>query len=424
MKTSRSIFIGDTTTGEHTMNRQICITISIMMFVVIFVAGCSVSMNNQTLLPSPDLSKTPLPITLPMEVATQPTNPTLTLEKTLFSTEIQVTKLHEWLLPSPGPLVFTWAANGEQFIVTPAGSSTGNPAGGAVMFDANSLNEIWRLEPQGIALHLSNAAFSPSGNSLALYAGGIHILNSSGAPTINEPQINNPGRCLIYGYGAQSIIWLHDGHTIVVGVNDDRQKSSRFLEVQLWDTALPKCLKVFARVEGTFRSIDLNSSGSYLALSTRQSLIVDEISGTREVGKTIVWNLDTEQQTCKIDGALVARFNPTSNLLLVSNFDKGHLSYWDVEKCELVSQLVDISHPYDFIFSANGQFLAVNQGNILIIDPGSGKILFQIDSPFNSNEPTWYLATTLSFSHNERFLLYSVTDLPKGSKLFLWNIEK
>jgi WD40 repeat protein len=406
------------------MNRQIWITMSIMMFVVIFVAGCAVSLNNQAPPPSPDLSKTPLPIALPMEVATQPTDPTLTLGKTSFPTEIQATKLHEWLLPSLGQLVFTWTVNGEQFIALPAGSSTGNPAGGAVMYDANSLDEIWRLEPQGITIYLSSAAFSPDGEFLALYAGGTHILNAVGAPTIKEPQINNPGRCLIYGYGAQSVIWLHDGHTIVVGVNDDRQKSSRFLEVQLWDTELPKCVKVFARVEGMFRSMDLNSSGSYLALSTRQSLIVDEVTGAREVGKTIVWNLNTEEQICKIDGALVARFNPTSNLLLVSNFDNGHLSYWNVEKCELVSQLVDISHPYDFTFSANGQFLAVNEGNILIIDPGSGKTLLQIDSPFTSNEPAWYLATTLSFSPNGRFLLYSVTDLPKGSKLFLWNIEK
>lgn len=347
---------------------------------------------------------------------------------TILPTQIttQITKLFEWSLPSPRKKDIAWSIEGEPFVVVPAGSSSGKPSGGAVMYDANSLNEVWRIEPLGVTLYLSSAAFSPSGEIVAFYADGIHVHDATSVPMITVPQINNPGRCLISKHFAKNIVWLHDGKTIVVGVNDERQKSSTTVEVQLWDTSSssPKCAEVFAKVEGTFRSLDLNAKGDYLALSTRQSLISDVVTGIREVGQTQVWNIATKQQTCQIDGALVAKFNPTNDLLLVSDFEKGNLAYWDVEKCELIQPLVNSSHPYDFAFSADGQFLVVNEGNILIIDPISGKTLSKIDSPLTPDEPTWYLDATLSISPNGNYLVYSVPNAPRGSKLFLWKINK
>jgi len=106
---------------------------------------------------------------------TQPATPTITPEKPPVLSETQVRKIYEWLLPSPRQKGFAWTADDEQFVVLPAGGSTGRPSGGVVMYDADTLSEIWRIEPQGITLYISSAAFSPDGKSLALYAGGIHI---------------------------------------------------------------------------------------------------------------------------------------------------------------------------------------------------------------------------------------------------------
>lgn len=170
--------------------------------------------------------------------------------------------------------------------------------------------------------------------------------------------------------------------------------------------------------------MDLSAKGDCFALGSRQSLIFDEVTGIRDIGQTQVWNPTTKQHTCGIDGARAARFNPTNDWLLVSDFEKGSLADWDAEKYERGHPFVNGPHPYDFAIGAEEKFPGVNEGNILIMDPGSGKALFQMDSSYAADGPAWHLGTTLSLSPNGGCRVSSVPDAPRGGMLFLWKIEE
>jgi WD40 repeat protein len=294
------------------------------------------------------------------------------------------------------------------------------------MYDMISQKQIWDVKPLSLSHYFSGSAFSPDGKSLALYSrlDGIQIQDASVEPNITRPQeSNNLGECLIVE--GKGVSWLYDGKTIVVGVTDDRQEPPEFTEIQFWDVQSLQCMEIFAKVKGEFRSLDLSSDGNFIAVSTRLSLLSDSVDAIQEDGQTTVWNINTKKQICLIDGAVVSKFYPKNNLLLVFDINGGNLTYWDIVKCQPISQLINISRAYSLAFSKDGELLTVNTGKaIYLIDPLFGKVLVQLDTPLIPKDALWSLDTILSLSPNGHYLVYATVDRPMGSRIFLWKVER
>lgn len=333
--------------------------------------------------------------------------------------KLKITKLHEWSFPGQDVLDIEWASHSDGFVVVTSEKT--------IMYDVDTYQELWSISPIAPAYNASVAVFSPNGQTITLYIrlAGLQIRDATSGGLLLESRHNNyPGKSDCLPLEAFHAV-LAPQQTLFLSVEDYHLKGAIFTEVNVWDLSSLQCKETFLRTEGHARSLDLSTDGRFLALSVG----VNTRSGSNETiedGQITVWNRETRRRACSIGHqGSVAHFKPGSSLLLVSDPKNKQLAYWDVQTCQIVGTLSGIAARYNFAFSPDGQWIAVWENGIWILDANSGKALNRIDDPAPDHvDDIMRFYSTLTFSPNGKFLLYEVRQEPIRGKIFLWNLER
>ena len=361
------------------------VVIVISVVVLLLEAGCGISPN---LLPQytaalPDMQTTPL--------------------------GISATKLHEWILPYGTISDAKWAMDSSKFSVV-------GFFGGATIYDPNTYQVIWNLEPVQIHAATSNI-FTPDGKSIVIFnASGVQIWDILSHQLLTEITDENGAqnciRPVTYGHDA---VFSQDGHTLFLSVEDNSDKRTTYTKIEKWDTTSWHCMGTLLSTEGHPRSLALSPNGRFLAIGISEGISDSGgfASGT-EKGHTLIWDILDNKQHCTVDEA-PSTFAPGNiGSLVVFKSGMNQSNSWENqviylnEQCQPSQILLDLTPPYPFLsplsFSPNGQMLALGRKKIWILDANSGSILVKIPDAVPNTPSDSHVTDILSFSPDGRFL--------------------
>lgn len=337
------------------------------------------------------------------------------------SGNIQISQSHEWALPGQNILDIKWSPDRDKILVVSSRQ--------VLAYDVNTGQEIWHIPYSAPAEYASAAVFLPDGESFILYNRllGLQVYETkSGKLQLEKRENNNPGNCTITD--ALNAIISTDGQEmyISISVEDQQQKSYTYSEIQVWDTEKLECISKLSNIEGHARSLSLSTDNKFIALSTGLNTSISH-NNVNEIGQVVVRNLKIGQQACSIGHqGSIAQFKPDTHILLVADPKHERLAYWDVEKCDEIGEINGITTRYLMAFSPNGRLLAIWDENIKIVDTITGNILGTLDDP--APRDVFVLSrlifSSLTFSTDGNFLLYSIRKEPSESLLFLWELER
>lgn len=119
-------------------------------------------------------------------------------------------------------------------------------------------------------------------------------------------------------------------------------------------------------------AMKLNKDDTLLALVTTQ-YYMDLYNGW-----VSVWGTRNYKQTCEIPG-IYAAFRPSNNLLAVASNEGNTVSYWDAEKCKLVSniKIPSYSSEQEMDFTPDGKYLILRRTNFQIFDADTGELVYK-----------------------------------------------
>lgn len=309
-----------------------------------------------------------------------------------------------------------WSPNDHRFVVVTIND--------VILYNADTLETIWRRLPQSQGSTVSGAAFTSDGKTLILFDKiyGLQVINAKNGDLVSETRnLNNPADCQQLD-SAQTILTPDDKTLIISTENPEHGYTP---QIQLWDITTLGCKEVLAETEGHNRSLDLSPDGRYLAngLALDTGTLNNEII---ETGRITVWDMQIKKPICEInDHGAYARFLPGGSLLAVPDPEKNEIAYWDVTNCAVDKSLSGVSSKYGFAFNPNGQSIALWNGEILIIDSEKGDILQVIDD--RANDVVFAIDRIYNeflFSHDGQYLIYSFIEGANNYKFSLWKYDK
>lgn len=181
------------------------------------------------------------------------------------------------------------------------------------------------------------------------------------------------------------------------------------------DLETGKCKNLF-NYQGTFDLFDLNSNGTILAYG-----------GEGKDDSVILWDVEKQENICRIPQVEFGRFIPNQNTLAVLR--QQNIVFIDSTECKEIREL-NISPDSDYenylAFSPDGKSFAIAREKIEVRNILSGEILAQIPFPDKAvpNSSKLFLSG-IEFSPDGKYLLISYFPLDSvyNGQIQLWQLQ-
>ncbi len=382
-----------------------------VILVTIFLTQTSCS-PQPPLLPSSELSLTPSPTNIHQDTSL-----------------VRAVRLYEWTVSMVGNV--KWTMDSNKFAVA---SPYASPESRVEMYNATTYELLWNVP---VARGSSAMVFNPDEKSI--YAGlsfpiGYQQLDAANGKLLSQgPEAFKSVDENCHEKQALDVVLNGDGKTLFFLVSDDSNKNMSFSEIQAWDIDSFQCKKTLMRAEGHARTLAINPTGDILAISVSEGISDYRTDKPTDKGYTIVWDVKEDALKCTIPGTNGV-FVPRSNNLIVFESELGdnnkwsnRLILWNAQNCEFVREIATMALPYYYLsplsITPDGNFLAVGQRDIKIVDLTTGATVATINDPSPQAPHFDGMYDILSFSPDGKLLLFSTPVNTEESLVTLWRIE-
>jgi WD40 repeat protein len=281
-------------------------------------------------------------------------------EQLTHQNSITPTLLTEWKMGKVFDMA--WSPDSRMFVVN--SQLMENESNNVQAFDVKSLNRIWIAE-NSLSINL---AFSPNGQLIAEsnpFVGVIYLRSAEQGNVVRQIKADNCS-------GGQFILINPGGNTLLIANTNELGglNLTHIVYFSLWDLDTGQC-KDLLQYSGTFHLFDVNSSGNLITYG-----------GEGKDDHAVIWDEIKQAEVCRTQ-ADFARFVPGQNTLAV--FRDQKIVFIDASSCRELRELnIAPILATNFAFSPDGQWLAIAEHSIRIVETATGRTITQIHLPENA----------------------------------------
>ncbi len=328
--------------------------------------------------------------------------PTVTM--TASQNSISPSLLAEWDMGNINDMA--WSPNSNIFVVD--SEIKGKDEYNIQAFDVKSLNRIWVVENI-----LSNA--------LAFNQNGQFVVESP-APFTNTMEVRRVDhgdlvkQIQSYDCGIGQFMLLNPGTDTFLTVDTSEEgglNARGIVSIYMWNIKTGLCNNLL-NFAGFLYVFDVNSNGTLIAYG-----------GVGPDDHTVIWDETKQTEVCEINeikDSYYGKFIPNQNVFVIS--DNRKISFIDDLTCKELRELnFSLIFPTYLAFSSNGQWLAIANHSVQILETSTGKMVGNISLP----EKVFPSIGGLAFSPDNHYLLitFSTNDfINYGDKIQLWQLRK
>jgi len=265
------------------------------------------------------------------------------------------------------------------------------------------LSNGWSLTPVGSSLPLNdlplNLVVSPSERLLAVTNNGqstqsITLIDVKTEKLLNDIEIKKSWVGLGFSDDEQFLYASGGNDNLIIVYKIENGKLKPDGEIKLGETK--------DKISPAGLCVDSKNNRLYIVAKDSKSLFICDLK-TRKMIKEE--KLDAEPYTCKI--------SPGTSELFITLWGGSKVIVYDAAKEKITSEIMTNSHPNDMIFTKDGRYLFVPNGNdntVSVIETSSHKLLEHISASLFPDSPLGSTPNGVALSSDENTLYVANAD--------------